>query len=232
MRHLFDIFVVITLTVVLPGCRSEENYHEIEGQHYIAHAGGTIQGWRYSNSLEAVREALAHNIKYVELDLCITADGQLVAWHDWNWQWTYTPTHEQFMTHPVYNRFTPIDFAKMDSILSDNPQLSLVTDKISDPEIIERYFSKYKKRVWVECFTEADYFALQESGFHVLMSRSPSVSASQISNYTYNRYDCADPSDRFGDCFAIYGGDISCTMADSIFAIDERIHFVYTDNYE
>lgn len=232
MRHLFDIFIVIILAVLLPGCRSEENYHEIEGQHYIAHAGGTIQGWRYSNSLEAVREALAHNIKFIELDLCITADDQLVAWHDWNWQWTYTPTYEQFMSRLVYDRFTPIDFARMDSILSDNPQLSLVTDKISDPEIIERYFSKYKNRVWVECFTEADYFALQELGFHVLMSCSPSVAASQISNYTYNRYDCADPSDRFGDCFAIYGGDISCTMADSIFAIDERIHFVYTDNYE
>lgn len=69
-------------------------------------------------------------------------------------------------------------------------------------------------------------------GYHVLASRVSPAETSAIRNYTFNRYDCTNPSRLFGSCFAIYGGDISLTMADSIFVIDERIHFVYTDNYE
>lgn len=230
----FKNFFLIIFCAIFWGCSGRKNisdFQEVIGQHYIAHAGGTIQGFRYSNCLEAVSEALMHDFLYIELDLCLTADSQLVAWHDWNWQWTFTPTYEQFMSHKVYDRFTPIDFKKIDSIMANNPNLSLVTDKISDPAIIDHYFHSYKQRVWVECFTDDDYFALQQMGYHVLASKDPPTNYSPIGNYTFNRYSCSNPSIRYGACFAIYGGDISCTMADSIFAIDERIRFVYVDNY-
>lgn len=162
MRKKFGKYYALACLFALIGCNTvPPTVDEIEGTHYIAHAGGTIDGYRYSNSLEAVREALRHHLDYIELDLCFAADSQLSAWHDWNWQWTYTPTYEQFMAHKVYDRFTPIDYTRIDSILSHNPQLSLVTDKISDPQIIDRYFRAYKERVWVECFTDEDYFVLQ-----------------------------------------------------------------------
>jgi len=227
-------FFLLFPFAALLGCSNlySTDCQEIAGQHYIAHAGGTIQGFRYSNSLEAVREALAHGMDYIELDLCLTADSQLVAWHDWNWQWAFTPTYEQFMSRKVYDRFTPMDFAMIDSIMANNPGLTLVTDKISDPEIIDFYFHPYKQRMWVECFSDEDYFSLRQSGYHVLASKNPPTEDSPIGNYVFNRYDCADPTGRSGICFAIYGGDISCTMADSIFAIDDRIRFVYVDNYE
>lgn len=233
MRKDFVNHIALVGLLLLTGCNTvPPTVPEVEGTHYIAHAGGTIEGYRYSNSLEAVREALRHHIDYIELDLCFTADSQLVAWHDWNWQWTYVPTHAQFMAHKVYDRFTPMDYPMIDSILTHNPQLSLVTDKISDPQTIDRYFHHYKQRVWVECFTDDDYLTLQQMGYHVLASRVPPAAPCAVSNYTFNRYDCADPSHLSGSCFAIYGGDISLSMADSIFALDERIHFVYTDNYD
>lgn len=232
MKKVYKI-VFFVFVICIQGCKSVcEEIPEVIGHHYIAHAGGSIQGYRYSNSLEAISEALSHNIEYIELDLCLTADSCLVAWHDWNWQWTYIPTYEQFMHHKVYDLFTPVDFARIDSILAHNPQLSLVTDKISDPKIIDLYFHAYKRRVWVECFSNEDYFALQQMGYHVLASKEPPSQPSSIRNYTFNRYSCADPSNRFGDCFAVFGGDISRTIADSIFSLDERIRFVYTDNYE
>lgn len=34
----------------------------------------------YSNSLEAVCNTLAHGFDFMELDLSITSDGELVAW--------------------------------------------------------------------------------------------------------------------------------------------------------
>lgn len=53
-------------------------------QNYIAHGGGAIDGHIATNSLEAIDNAIAHGIKYIELDLQLTADSILVAAHDWN----------------------------------------------------------------------------------------------------------------------------------------------------
>lgn len=203
--------------------------------HYIAHAGGSVYRYMYSNSLEAVRNTLAHGFDFMELDLSVTSDGELVAWHDWQFEWTEAPTHDEFMARKIYGLFTPIDFPRMDSILTANPQLTLVTDKISDPAVIDRWLGKYKDRMWVECFSDADYFALQEKGYHVLASCVPPLKTDTpavIRSYAFNYRHCADLSQCDGDCFALFGGVISRRKADSLFATDPRIRFVYVDFYE
>ena len=203
--------------------------------HYIAHAGGSIYRYMYSNSLEAVRNTLAHGFDFMELDLSVTSDGELVAWHDWQFEWTEAPTHDEFMARKIYGLFTPIDFPRMDSILTANPQLTLVTDKISDPAVIDRWLGKYKDRMWVECFSDADYVALQEKGYHVLASCVPPLKTDTpavIRSYAFNYRHCADLSQCDGDCFALFGGEISRRKADSLFATDPRIRFVYVDFYE
>ena len=203
--------------------------------HYIAHAGGSVYRYMYSNSLEAVRNTLAHGFDFMELDLSVTSDGELVAWHDWQFEWTEAPTHDEFMARKIYGLFTPIDFPRMDSILTANPQLTLVTDKISDPAVIDRWLGKYKDRMWVECFSDADYFALQEKGYLVLASCVPPLKTDTpavIRSYAFNYRHCADLSQCDGDCFALFGGEISRRKADSLFATDPRIRFVYVDFYE
>lgn len=226
MKHLFHFLAVLIPVVIIQGCTRQE---------YIAHAGGSVHGYRYSNSLEAVRNTLEHGIDCIELDLSVTSDGQLVAWHDWNFEWDEAPAHDQFMARKIYGLFTPVDFPRMDSIMSANPQLTLVTDKISDPAIIDQWFHKYKKRVWVECFSDDDYFALQEMGYNVLASKVPPCKTdtpATIRNYAFNRFHCPDLSLCDGDCFALFGGEISRRDADSLFATDPRIRFVYIDFYE
>jgi len=49
----------------------------------IAHAGGGINGLKYTNSLEAMEQSIEHGFKMVELDLLISSDGRIVAVHDW-----------------------------------------------------------------------------------------------------------------------------------------------------
>jgi len=49
----------------------------------IAHAGGEVRGIQYSNSFEALEFNYALGIRYFEIDLNWTSDGQLVAIHDW-----------------------------------------------------------------------------------------------------------------------------------------------------
>ncbi len=223
--------LVLSLMAIVSGCSKQHNM--VSGQHYIAHAGGSTEyGHLYSNSLEAVRNALAHQMDYIELDLSLTSDGQLVAWHDWDFEWTETPTHDQFMARKIYDAFTPMDFPRIDSIMRTNKQLSLVTDKISDPAIIDHWFHPYKNRMWVECFSDDDYRVLQRMGYHVMASRVPPTKRSAIRNYTFNYTHCPDLSDKNGDCFALFGGEITRSMADSLFATDPRIRFVYIDFYE
>ncbi|MEE1253580.1 MAG: sulfatase-like hydrolase/transferase [Paludibacteraceae bacterium] len=203
--------------------------------HYIAHAGGSVYRYMYSNSLEAVRNTLAHGYDFMELDLSVTSDGELVAWHDWQFEWTGAPTHDEFMARKIYGLFTPIDFPRMDSILTANPQLTLVTDKISDPAVIDWWLGKYKDRMWVECFSDEDYFALQEKGYHVLASCVPPLKTDTpavIRGYAFNYRHCADLSQCDGDCFALFGGEISRRKADSLFSTDPRIRFVYVDFYK
>lgn len=216
-------------------------------QQYIAHAGGSIDGYIYTNSLEAVQNALDHGITYIELDLEMTSDSQLVASHGWMgceyWLSDVQPSYAQFMEHKVYERFTPIDMYRIDSLLITNPQLSLVTDKISDPKIINCYFGKYKNRVWVECFTDEDYYELEKLGYHVLRSEYPPTKTAvwahvlkhfsfrdlKIRNYTFGGIG-GDFTNRHGDCLAIFGGaNISASDADRQFSNDERIKFVYVD---
>lgn len=225
--------IVFILAVMVSGCTVSQPTLPVT--HYIAHAGGCIERYLYSNSLDAVNNALHHNMDCIELDLSVTSDGQLVAWHDWNFEWTAPPTHDEFMARKIYGRFTPIDFPRIDSLLTANPHLSLVTDKISDPAIIDHWLHAYKNRVWVECFSDADYFALQKMGYHVLASRVPphqSEPSEDVRFYTFDYRRCPDISLRDGDCFALFGGEITQTMADSLMALDKRVRFVYIDFYE
>lgn len=230
-------FFLFLTTVVLcaSGCSSNPPQPR-SNQHYIAHAGGCIEGFRYTNSLEAIQCAMAHNVTFIELDLCITSDGQLVAWHDWTFQWDGAPTYEQFMAHKIDDLFTPLDYPRIDSIMVNNPELSLVTDKISDPAIIDSLFHAYKQRVWVECFTDDDYWALKELGYHVFASKEPPAKSDKpdsIRNYVFHRFLCPDLSVKDGDAFALFSfAELSMSMADSMFATDPRIQFVYIDYYE
>jgi len=59
---------------------------ETEPSHpvFIAHAGGAVQQQTYTNSLEALNENYAKGFRFFEIDLSWTADGKLVAIHDWD----------------------------------------------------------------------------------------------------------------------------------------------------
>lgn len=236
MKHFYIPLLVSFFIVYLPGCSPDIPQQKLPDQHYIAHAGGSIQGYRYTNSLEAIQCAMSHGVTFIELDLCITSDGQLVAWHDWTFKWDGAPTYAAFMARKIDGLFTPLDYRRIDSIMVHNPELSLVTDKISDPILIDSLFHAYKDRVWVECFTDDDYWALQELGYHVYASKEPPVKSKQpdaIRNYVFHRFLCPDLSKKDGDAFSLFSfAELTKSMADSMFATDPRIKFVYIDYYE
>jgi len=146
---------------------------QIEKQ-IIAHAGGRFQGHNYTNSLEAVENAIRNGVQYIELDLSITSDSQLVCTHDWE---TYAkqvglsetieiPCFSEFEQSRLFSCLTPMTMHLIDSVWTANPNLYLVTDKISDFETIDKNLGKYKERMLVECFSYEDYVEFVKAGYY------------------------------------------------------------------
>ena len=170
--HLFVLAIIIEILVVIyrGRCVPSPNYHE---PILIAHAGGEIDGYVYTNCVEAVEKSIKDGFKAFELDLCLTADSQIIATHDWltfNKQTRSLKSKEPMKIQELsklklYGLYTPFTLSKIDSLLICNPQLIFVTDKISSPTIIKKYFSKYKDRMFIECMSIDDYFNLKECGF-------------------------------------------------------------------
>ena len=213
------------------------------GQHYIAHAGGMIGGYIYTNSREAVEQSIADGISFIELDLAFTEDSQLVCLHDWALFNRITTGEESdtpmslhsFRTQKICGKFTPLTADDVLQIWNEHPYLWLVTDKISQPEIIEKYFSPIKSRTIVECFTKEDYRALRQSGFTTYLSYvPPSVTDTESCRILsdYHNYVFSTRVDRsnlvFRSCALFSCGNRQ--EADSLFALDDKIKFIYIDD--
>ena len=146
----------------------------------IAHAGGVLDGYVYTNSREALENAAASGYRYIELDLIMTADSVLVAAHSWemfNRMTGYAhrgdeaPLLSDFVSRRIHGRYTPLTADCINSYFIRNPQLYLVVDKTSAPAVLERSFPRLKERMVVEAFSYDDYCTLSDEGyFRVLYS--------------------------------------------------------------
>lgn len=145
----------------------------------IAHALGYIDGYTYTNSREAMINSIERGFKYLEVDIDTTSDGVLVASHDWEMFNDFTGhaemgdsiiSFDEFSQRKIYGVYTPISIKEIVDTLKKYTDISIMTDKISDPVIIEKCFSEIKDRVYVECFTNEDYFELKKLGYNAMLS--------------------------------------------------------------
>ena len=102
----------------------------------IAHALGTVDGRRETNSLDAFLESYEAGHRVFEVDLQLTSDGHLIARHDWE-QISYynleqkfagVMDRETFLHTPVCYFYTPLDVDGLVALLQDYPDAYLVTD--------------------------------------------------------------------------------------------------------
>lgn len=249
-----NIFLCLVATLVFAGCTidnpdiepdKEQHRKDFENVYprYIAHAGGMIDGISYTNSLEAVQNAIGEGIKFIELDLALTADGEVVCLHDW---YDYNRVAigravdsalslSDFLETRLYGKYTPLCAEAVVELWQSYPDLWLVTDKISDPEIIVNAFNSIQDRVMVECFTYADYLQLQQLGYITFMSSLPPSNdsvplpsgATADDSYVFQAgHDLSRYA--FSECALFSCADRHA--ADSLFATDSRITLIYTDD--
>ena len=209
--HYFSIIIVFTavifflilftLYIICPMYYKKIDLSSTD--YYIAHAGGMIDGHTYTNSLEAVLLSIQKGYKYIELDLQLTTDSQLVCMHsieDYR-KMTNTPdsidiSFRNFIKNKIYGRYTPLS-AKEIALIIMKYNITLVTDKISDPIILERYFSKVRNHVIVEAFSLHDYQELKKLGYCPMLNiRSEGIKRNYIKKCIENNclIDCISTS--------------------------------------
>lgn len=141
--------------------RSPADIHQQakDPSRFIAHGGGKIDGYTYTNSLEALNESYKKGFRMFELDIIETFDGEFVAAHDWySWKrytgYKYLPpvSLAEFKKHKIRKKYTPMDMAAINKWFASHPDAILVTDKINSPK---RFAEKFvdKNRLMMELFT-------------------------------------------------------------------------------
>ena len=167
-----SLSVIMSLLLLL-SCGSGSSNHCIDAT-LIAHGGGAIDGYAVTNSLEALHSARDNGYRYIELDLCFTSDSAIVAVHDWveynramgmEAKGDTAPSFSFFMSHRLPSGHTPLSAEDINAFFLSHDSLHLVTDKISSPDILERFFPSLRQRMVVEAFCYEDYCELTNRGF-------------------------------------------------------------------
>ncbi len=138
-----------------------KNYFQYakDTSRFIAHAGGMIDGKKYTNSLEALNLFYSKGFRLFELDIIKTTDGHYVAAHDWK-SWSKMAgykgeipvSRETFLKHKLFGTYSPMDMNMINSWFKEHKDATLVTDKVNKPKAFSEVFID-KKRLMMELFS-------------------------------------------------------------------------------
>ena len=146
---------------------------------FIAHAGGEIDGRRYTNAREALDLAYGNGFRLFEIDLIETRDGRLVGAHDWDsWRMatasrSLEPSYQEFKNTLLFESYRTVDLADLDHWFGQRPDAYLVTDKVTDFRSLAEGFP-HADRLIVEVFSSDDFKLALRQGiqFPMLSLRS------------------------------------------------------------
>jgi len=162
MSRILKLFFCVS-ALFLVSCEEIEEEIPIDlTEVFIAHAGGKINGYTYTNSLEALNLSYSMGCKLFELDICETSDSIFVAAHDWTHfkrisgyqgEKNDDPLSEQeFLSLRIHSAFTPINMSAINAWFAEHEDAILVTDKVNEPKrFAEQFF--FKNRLIMELFS-------------------------------------------------------------------------------
>lgn len=110
----------------------------IKNNQIIAHAFGGIKKASGTNSREAFIENYEKGIRFFEVDLSLTADGAVVAFHDGNEsniglnKKISQTTLEEFKQHKFLGEYTLLDFQGILDLMKEYPDSYIITDTKGD----------------------------------------------------------------------------------------------------
>ena len=138
MRKKWVALLMAAVLVLLTGCGSTEPQPAPGHPTLIAHAGGAIYGYRYTNSKEALDTAYGAGHRYLEVDFQSTLDGEIVLIHDWDSMASRLlgsegqRTKEAFLSAETFSGLTLLDLSGLLQWMDRHPEAAMVTDIKSD----------------------------------------------------------------------------------------------------
>lgn len=159
------------------------SYHPL-----IAHAGGQIYGYKYSNSLEAIENSYNNGFKLIELDFEWTSDNEIVLIHDWTGmsnRLLYTEgvfSYTGFKNSDKFMDLTLMHIFDLASWLEDKSDVYIVTDakskNIEFMETIAKSYEHIKQQIIPQVYSFEEYTKARELGYENI------ILTSYKSNYT------------------------------------------------
>lgn len=180
--YTLGLVVLLAMALLLYLRANEPNVPE---RTIIAHAGGNIDSLEYTNSREAVEHAIASGVKFIELDIVISPEGEPLAFHSSEDMidtiYSCDPPHmSEFTAAPLRGKngktYTPLTWREINEIFLAHPDVTFVVDKTDDPVVLEKFFPKLKDRMVVECFSMDRYREVKHAGFKEAMLNEDAVS--------------------------------------------------------
>ncbi len=94
----------------------------------IAHAGGSIVGQPYTNSLEALDRNYSIGRRVFEIDFSTTCDGHFVLLHDWGYNGGRALSRQSFIADGYSSELTAMDIEALLKWLVAHPDAQVITD--------------------------------------------------------------------------------------------------------
>ena len=176
-KFLRTVLLIVAAAVALMAYlrANDDMFDRFPGRHVVtAHAAGAIDGFVYTNSFEAFNNSVAAGCRFIELDIVPSSDGYPIAFHSNPYlpDTLYTtdpPSLAEFTSKKIWGRYTPITARDIEQLLWENPQVYLVVDKEDNVEVLNKYFSDFKHRMFVECFSVEAYRKVAKAGYYCPM---------------------------------------------------------------
>lgn len=167
---------VLTLAVLLSTADVTRAVITPSPPELVAHAGGEINGFRYTNSLEALNKSYAAGFRFFEIDLEQTADGWIVLLHDWDYSikhfYNARPkvyTLAQFKKLSLRNNLTPLSFRELAAWLRERTDAYIITDIKRRPvrllRNISRVYPDLRERIIPQVYSLSEYAPVRNLGY-------------------------------------------------------------------
>lgn len=146
-----------------------------ESTNFIAHAGGEIEGFIYTDSLAAIKESINLGYKFIEIDLHLSSEGYFYGFHDFNSLVLKNKNDKEYLNNFKKKFFSQNinindlveinEKLKYPLILEEDiinlfkfhTELNLVTDKTQNFKALEHKFKFMKDRLYIEISSKKNY---------------------------------------------------------------------------
>jgi len=145
----------------------------------IAHAGGSLHGETYTNSIEALEANYEQGFRFFEIDFSLTADNVPVCIHDWEQSYVEAfgkdaspapPTLQEFeRLNAANSKYTRCTGGTLIKWLQSHLDATLITDSKEKNEVIlaflQEHFPEFRERIIPQIYQPEEYDAIKNMGY-------------------------------------------------------------------